>query len=241
MNLQNRNTQPESPSLPVDPRAFGLTKAAYTVSETSQSPEHRAHVALCGGETGPSAAGQIRPKDFVLRHRSRGVPQNAKGATLVTALGSLRADATGRSTGRRKTNRFTRLAEQFAARPVRMIRSAAFRELSLSARRLLDRLEFEFADHGGTNNGKLPVTYDDFKAYGIHRHSVAPAIREAVALGFVEVTEPGRAGNAEYRKPNLFRLTYRNIDNGPPTHEWERIETDEQAAATAKSARAAKK
>ncbi len=118
---------------------------------------------------------------------------------------------------------------------------AAFRELSLSARRVLDRLEIEFADHGGTNNGKLPVTYDDFKVYGIHRHSVAPAIREAVALGFVEVTEPGRAGNAEHRKPNLFRLTYRHTDNGPPTHEWERIETEEQAVATAKSARAAKK
>jgi hypothetical protein len=159
----------------------------------------------------------------------------------MTGVGSRGVNAAGRSTGRRKTNRFTRLDEQFAPRPVRMLRSAAFRELSLSARRVLDRLEIEFADHGGTNNGKLPVTYDDFKVYGIHRHSVAPAIREAVALGFVEVTEPGRAGNAEHRKPNLFRLTYRHTDNGPPTHEWERIETEEQAVATAKSARAAKK
>jgi excisionase family DNA binding protein len=34
MNSENRNKQPEFPSLPVDPRAFGLTKAAYTVGET---------------------------------------------------------------------------------------------------------------------------------------------------------------------------------------------------------------
>ena len=85
-----------------------------------------------------------------------------------------------------------------------MLRSPAWRALSLSARRMLDRLEIEMADHGGTDNGKLPTTYDDFHRYGIYRHAIGPAIREAVALGFLKVTEPGRAGNAEWRKPNLF-------------------------------------
>jgi hypothetical protein len=89
------------------------------------------------------------------------------------------------------------------------LRSPAYCVLSLSARRLLDRMEIELADHGGTDNGKLPVTYDDFERYGIHRHAIGPAIRELVALGFVEITEVGRAGNAEWRKPNVFRLTYR--------------------------------
>jgi hypothetical protein len=159
----------------------------------------------------------------------------------MTVPGSRGINATGRSTGRRKTNRFTRLDEQFAPRPIRMLESPAFRVLSLSARRMLDRIEIELAGHGGTGNGKLPVTYDDFKEYGIHRHSIAPAIREIVALGFSEVTEHGRAGNAEYRRPNLFRLTYRNTENGPPTNEWERIETEEQALEIAKLARAAKK
>ena len=159
----------------------------------------------------------------------------------MTALGSRRLDRTGRNTGRRRTNRFTRLAEQFAARPIRMLSSPAFRVLRLSGRRILDRIEIEFAAHGGTNNGKLPVTYTDFSHYGVHRHSIAPAIREVVALGFVEITEAGRAGNAEWRKPNLFRLTWRNTDNGPPTHEWARIETREQANELAKWARAARK
>jgi hypothetical protein len=99
--------------------------------------------------------------------------------------------------------------------------------LSLSARRILDRIEIENADHGGVDNGKLPVTFDDFVRYGIHRHAIAPAIREAVALGFLEVTETRRAGNAEWRKPNLFRLTYRETKHGAPTHEWKKIAAEE--------------
>ena len=104
-----------------------------------------------------------------------------------------------------------------------MLRSPAYCVLSLSGRRELDRIEIEMADHGGTDNGKLPVTYDDFERYGIHRHAIGPAIREVVALGFVEITEAGRAGNAEWRKPNLFRLTYRHTKY-EPTNEWEKIQ-----------------
>lgn len=82
-----------------------------------------------------------------------------------------------------------------------MIRSPAFGTLSLWGRRILDRLEIELGDHRCTENGKLPVTFDDFCRFGIHRHSVAPGIREVVALGFVEIIKAGRAGNAEYRTP----------------------------------------
>ena len=96
---------------------------------------------------------------------------------------------------------------QFAAHTIEMIRSPAWSVLSLSARRVLDRIEIEHAYHGGNENGRLPVTYDDFECYGIHRHSIAAAIRETVALGFAEITERGRAGNAEFRSPHKFRLT----------------------------------
>ena len=89
-----------------------------------------------------------------------------------------------------------------------MIKSPAWSVLSLSARRVLDRIEIEHADHGGNDNGRLPVTYDDFERDGIHRHAIGPAIRETVALGFAEITERGRAGNAEFRSPHKFRLTY---------------------------------
>ena len=131
--------------------------------------------------------------------------------------------------------RRTQIAGQFAAHRIDMLRSPAWRVLSLSARRVLDRLEIEHADHGGAENGRLPVTYEDFHRYGIHRHAIGPAIREVVALGFAEITQPGRAGNAEFRKPNLFRLTYLNTNIGP-TDEWQKI-TENEAEAIARAAR----
>ena len=107
--------------------------------------------------------------------------------------------------------------------------AALARLLSLSARRILDRLEIELADHGGADNGRLPVTYDDFQKYGLHRQAIYPAIRETVALGFVEITEQGVAGNAEFRKPNKFRITYRAANGvlGDGSHEWRRIGDDD--------------
>ena len=137
----------------------------------------------------------------------------------------------------RRASRRNSIGEQFAPRTIRMLRCPAYSVLSLSGRRVLDRIEIEMADHGGTDNGKLPVTYDDFERYGIHRHCIGPAIREVVALGFVEITEQGRAGNAEWRKPNLFRLTYRHTKY-EPTNEWEKIKTPEEAEAIAQAARA---
>jgi hypothetical protein len=140
--------------------------------------------------------------------------------------------------GNRRERR-TSIGGQFAARLIEMIESPAFRVLSLSARRVLDRVEIEFAHHGGTDNGRLPVTYDDFVAYGIHRHAIGPAIREAEALGFLQVMEHGRAGNADFRSPNRFRLTYRHARNvqGDGSHEWRRIDTMERALEIAAEAR----
>jgi hypothetical protein len=123
-----------------------------------------------------------------------------------------------------------------------MLESPAYRQLSQAAHRIISRIEIELAHHGGNDNGKLPVTYGDFIEYGVHRHSIAPAIREAVALGFIEVTKRGRGGNAESREPSLYRLTFahdRNSRQSPPTHDWRRIKTPEQAAVAAESARAA--
>jgi len=124
-------------------------------------------------------------------------------------------------------NRRTQIDGQFAARLIDMLRSPAWCILSLSGRRILDRIEIELADHGGMDNGKLPITYDDFQRYGIHRHCIAQGIRECAALGFLEITEAGRAGNADWRKPNLFRLTYKHTNHAGPTHEWKKINAEE--------------
>lgn len=121
--------------------------------------------------------------------------------------------------------RRTQIGAQFSPRRIDMLRSPAYRALSLSAHRVIDRISIEHMDHGGADNGRLPITFADFEAYGIHRHAIAPAIREAAAVGFIEVTQQGRAGNAEWRKPNMFRLTFARSDNdrNDGTHEWMKI------------------
>src|SRR6516225_8310961 len=94
--------------------------------------------------------------------------------------------------------RKNRISGQFSAKLIEMLESPAWRALSLSALLLINRLEIELAHHGGNDNGQLPVTKEDFIDYGISGNQIAPAIREAQALGFIRVTEQGRAGNSEY-------------------------------------------
>ena len=118
---------------------------------------------------------------------------------------------------------------QFVARTSEMLQSPAFRVLSLSAHRMLARIEIEHCSHGGNDNGRLPVTYDQFVEYGIHRDSIPPASRELEAVGLMEVTERGSAGNREFRRPNLYRLTYLPVGRAQPTHDWRRFKTVEQA------------
>jgi hypothetical protein len=125
-------------------------------------------------------------------------------------------------------------------RPHDMMESPAFRQLSLSAHRVLGRIECEHCRHGGLKNGELTVTFNDFENYGIHRHAIAPAIRECVALGFVEITQRGRSGNGDFRSANKFRLTYLHRRAGgvsPPTNEWKLVETEEQASRLARGVR----
>jgi hypothetical protein len=133
--------------------------------------------------------------------------------------------------------KFNKTARQWSSRPIEMLESPAWCALSLSAHRIIDRCCIELAHHGGNDNGKLPVTYDNFEAYNVHRHCIGPAIREAVALGFLQVTIQGVAGNANHRSPNLFRVTFANALNTPATHEWRRIKTKEEAEAIANAAR----
>ena len=58
--------------------------------------------------------------------------------------------------------------EQFSIRLTAMLESRAYRAMSVSAHRVMSRIEIELSAHGGNDNGKLPVTYQDFIAYGVH-------------------------------------------------------------------------
>jgi hypothetical protein len=136
-----------------------------------------------------------------------------------------------------RRGRRTKIDGAFAPRTIEMISSPPFRALSLSARKVLDRLEVELASHGGKDNGNLPCTFDDFQRFGIgDRHCIGPALREAEALGFIERTVKGVAG-AEVRQPSMYRLTYRHTDHSEPTNEWRRIKTEEEAILRARAAR----
>jgi len=66
------------------------------------------------------------------------------------------------------------IAESWVSYPLSMVESPALRTLSLSAIRVMRRLEAEHMHHGGAENGRLQVTYDQFVEFGIHRNSVAP-------------------------------------------------------------------
>ena len=139
-----------------------------------------------------------------------------------------------------RRRRRTSIDGQFRWHLVEMIESPAWRVLSRDGRRLLDRLELELSRHGGVNNGQLTATYADFVDYGVERESVAPSIREVVALRFVEVTRAGRGGNAEYRLPAQYRLTYRETYSANPTNEWRLISDKAEASDVARAARRAK-
>jgi hypothetical protein len=149
-------------------------------------------------------------------------------------MGAFARDRLGERQGRMSKNKINGV---FAPRTILMLQSPAMSALSLAGRRILDRIEIELANHGGRDNGRLPVTFANFDKFGIHRMAIGAGIREACALGFIELTRPGRSGNGAHRTANLFRITYRNAGGKPPTDEWRRIETIEEAAKIARNAR----
>lgn len=127
---------------------------------------------------------------------------------------------TGAHSVRAKPTKPGTIAGQFIPHRVDMLESDAWASLSLAARRVLDRLEIEHAHNGGKENGNLVCTYKDFERFGIRRPSIAAAVRQVVAVGLVEVTHRGRGGNAEYRDPSRYRLTYLATGKAAPTDDW---------------------
>ena len=110
--------------------------------------------------------------------------------------------------------------DNFVKRRLCLIESAAMAELTLAAHRVLLRLEIELLRHGGKNNGKLIVTYNDFVAFGMDRSTIAPAIRLLVHVGLVQITDRGWRA-ADHGRPANYRLTYLPAYGKPPTDEWE--------------------
>jgi hypothetical protein len=140
--------------------------------------------------------------------------------------------------GVKKKRSHHKIDAPFVPHTFEMLRSPAWRVLSLTAHRILSRIEIELGNHGGRDNGKLPVTYADLRNFGIRNSDdIARGIRELRALGIIELTRPGRAGNGEFRAPNLFRLTYLPAYGKAPTNEWRQFETVETAEQAAQKSR----
>ena len=132
---------------------------------------------------------------------------------------------------------------QHVRHTIELLRSPAMRVLSRAGHKILMCVESELCKHAGKNNGKLPVTYEAFEEFGLHRHAIGPGLREVEALGLLLVTERGRAGNANWRRPNLMMLTY--LPSGannktPASDQWRNIATKEEAEQIAQKARNSK-
>ena len=96
--------------------------------------------------------------------------------------------------------------------------------------RILARIEIECQPCAGRTTAGCRSRYKDFKRYGIHHHAIGPGLRELEALGFIEIVQRGLAGNADHRRPHMFRLTYQPTDHEPATDEWQQIKNRERRA-----------
>jgi hypothetical protein len=117
-----------------------------------------------------------------------------------------------------------KIGAQFIGHQVAMV--PILRELSLTARRILDTLEIEHCRRGGRENGKLICTYDYLARFaGVSRSCIRAALRELVAAGLIEIVRPGCRSWADLRAPSQYRITYLPTFQGQwiePTHEWKK-------------------
>src|SRR5262249_33744027 len=120
--------------------------------------------------------------------------------------------------------------EPWSWRTATMLESPAWRALPAGARTIVERIEIEHMNHAGTENGKLPVTYNDFEAHGAQRKMIPFYIRVAVKLGFIDITEKGLPGAGDTRRATRYALTWIDRHDGAPrSNRWKAFEALEDA------------
>lgn len=124
--------------------------------------------------------------------------------------------------------------------PVRLslMLSPAWQHRPKPVARLLERIQIEHLRHGGKENGRLCVSFDQLVDYGLSRRVVHEAIKAACDLGLLGLVQHDQiVGNI--RPPNEYRLTYVPArEKRAPTDEW-RYVSETQAATIAQSFTAA--
>lgn len=107
----------------------------------------------------------------------------------------------------------------FVALPKEMLDSASYRQLGAIARCVLIELA---GAHNGFNNGKIIASQRWLAGrLGCRQSTVARALAELVAGGFVRVARPS-AFTAK-RVPALYELTCYQCDGQPPTKDYLRV------------------
>ena len=136
---------------------------------------------------------------------------------------SRRHNAKGRSTGKLTpaAEKYLKAEPPFVWISGELLNSPVWRALGLNSMRLINRIMLEHCQHGGIDNGKLPVTHADFEAYGLTRNFVAAAVQETEFLGLVRCKRGGRFGDA--KKASIYRLTWIGTVEAPATNEWKGV------------------
>jgi hypothetical protein len=100
----------------------------------------------------------------------------------------------------------------------------------------------ELGRHSGKDNGKLPCTNKDLVLAGFGRDYIKPTLIELQALGFIAY-KSGRAGLPGYGRARRIRITFLPILDAdgkeiePPTDEWARFNTTEEAKMAVRKAK----
>jgi hypothetical protein len=116
-----------------------------------------------------------------------------------------------------------------------LLESGAYRALSIHGIRALNRIQIEHMAHGGLENGRLKVTWNDFEKYGVTRKWISHALNEIITFGLATLERRGRRFHGEdHGEPAQYRLTYLPVsepaNTSPATNEWKRFGTSITAA-----------
>jgi hypothetical protein len=111
-----------------------------------------------------------------------------------------------------------------------ILESPAWRALTGNALKVVLRIALEHLKHGGVDNGRLPVTYQDFEKCGVRKNSIREAQLVAVHLGFIDRTVGEVPWHGDIRQPSTFGLTWLpRYDGQPASNKWTRIKDKSDA------------
>lgn len=125
-----------------------------------------------------------------------------------------------------------KISGSYVPRRLEMLQSPAWRCAPRPMVKWLEVLEVEHMRHKGCANGHLFKSYTQFIDEGFNRNTVSSMSRIAEALGFVRINRETGIGTKDLRDACAYTLTYLPTGTGrdmPPTDDWRRIKTEEQA------------